>query len=287
LMKPNKGFRKLVLDNLHLSAEQKKLLPAGFQRIGHIVILNLRPEIIPLAPEMADLLINKYKYVRTVCLREDSVQGELREPRVEWIAGERETVTTHTENGCRFRLDVTKIMFSKGNLSERARIPPLVNPREVVADLFAGIGYFSIPIAVHSNARRIYSIELNPTAFRFLNENIHLNKSRARITPILGDCRKVLMGDVADRVVMGYLPKTYEYLPVAFEALKPEGGIIHYHDTFHKDELWEKPIDLLDTRGFRAGYILRKIHHKAIVKEFSPNVFHVVVDAEFSGERPR
>ncbi len=286
-MASQKGFRKLVLENLNLSAEQKRLLPAGFQRIGHIVILNLRPEILSLAPDIANLLLNKYKSVRTVCLKEDSVQGELREPRVRWIAGERGTVTTHTENGCRFKLDVTKIMFSKGNLSERARVPPLVKSGETVADLFAGIGYFSIPIAVHSKARRIYSIELNPTAFRFLNENIHLNKARTRITPILGDCRKVLMGDVADRVIMGYLPKTYEYLPAAFEALKPEGGIIHYHDTFSKNELWEKPIDLLETRGFRAGYSLRKIHHKAIVKEFAPNVFHVVLDAEFSGPRTR
>jgi tRNA wybutosine-synthesizing protein 2 len=285
-MASQKGFRKLVLENLNLSAEQKKILPSGYQRIGHIVILNLRPEILSLAPDMAGLLLKRYKYIRTVCLKEDSVQGELREPRVKWIAGERETTTTHTENGCRFILDVTKVMFSKGNLSERARIPPLVKPGETVADLFAGIGYFSIPIAVHSRARRIYSIELNPTAFRFLKENIRLNKA-SRITPILGDCRKVLMGDVAERVIMGYLPKTYEYLPAAFEALKPEGGIIHYHDTFSKNELWEKPMDILDTRGFRAGYSLKKIYHKAIVKEFAPNVFHVVVDAEFSGERNR
>lgn len=281
-MKPNRGFRKLVLENLELSVEQKKLLPAGFQRIGHIVILNLSPEIVPLAREMAGLLLEKYKYVRTVCLKEDSVQGELREPRIRWIAGDRETVTTHRENGCRFRLDVTKVMFSKGNLSERARIPPLVSSGETVADLFAGIGYFSIPIAVHSRARRIYSVELNPNAFRFLKENIRLNKAQSRITPILGDCRKVLMGDIADRVIMGYLPRTHEYLPAAFEALKPEGGTIHYHDTFHRDELWEKPFDLLDTRGFRAGYSLRKVSHRAIVKEFAPNVFHVVVDAEFS-----
>jgi len=285
-MTAKRGFRKLLTDNLKLTSDQRKILPAGYQRIGHIVILNLRPEIIHLAPEIANILIKEYKYVRTVCLRKDSVKGELRKPSVDWVAGDKSTVATHTENGCRYRFDVTRVMFSKGNLSERSRIPPLVNPGETVVDLFAGIGYFSLPIAVHSDAKRIYSIELNPTSFGYLRENIQLNRIM-NITPILGDCRKVLMGDVADRVVMGYLPKTYEYLPAAFEALKPEGGIIHYHDTFPKGELWEKPVDYLDTRGFRYGYTLKRMHHKTVVKEFAPNVFHVVVDAEFSGARSR
>jgi len=286
-MGTKKGLQRLAVENLKLTDEQKKLLPAGFQRVGHVVILNLRPKVVSLAPKLAKLLLDEYKYVKTVCLREDSVQGELREPNVRWIAGDKNTIATHTENGCKYRFDVTKVMFSKGNLSERARIPPLVKSGETVVDLFAGIGYFSLPIAVHSKAKRIYSIELNPTSFGFLKENTHLNKTEGRITPILGDCRKVLMGDVGDRVVMGYLPKTYEYLPAAFEALKPEGGIIHYHDTFTKSELWEKPIDLLDTKGFKAGYTLKKIHHKAVVKELTSNIFHVVLDAEFSGVQAR
>lgn len=280
-MEVTRGFKKLVNDNLSLTPEQRKLLPSGFQRIGHIVILNLRPEIQTLATKIADLLLKKHKYIRTVCLREDSITGELREPRVKWIAGEKSTTTIHTENRCKFRLDVTKVMFSKGNLSERARIPPLVKPGETVVDLFAGIGYFSIPIAVHSGARRIYSIELNPASFRFLKDNIHLNNAEGRITPIFGDCRKVLMGDVGDRVIMGYLPKTYEYLPAAFEALKPEGGMIHYHDTYAKEELWEKPIDRLEARCYKFGYQLKRISRRDVVKEFAPNVFHVVIDAEF------
>jgi tRNA wybutosine-synthesizing protein 2 len=276
-----KGFRNLVIKSMKLTDRQKELLPAGFQRIGHVVILNLKPGISNLANEIAGLILKAYPYVKTVCLTQ-GVSGELREPRVSYLAGERKTETTHRENRCLFRLDVARIMFSKGNLSERARLPRLVRPGEVIADLFSGIGYFSIPIAKHARPRRIYSIEKNPTAFRYLKENIRLNRVQDRMTPILGDCRKVLMGNVADRVIMGYLPKTYQYLPAAFEALRPEGGTIHYHDTFADKELWDKPLDLLEAQAFRQGYTPKRVTHKAIVKEYAPGVFHAVVDAEFS-----
>ena len=42
--------------------------------------------------------------------------------------------------------------------------------------MFAGIGYFTIPIAVHSNVKKIYAIEINPVSYNFLCENIKLNK---------------------------------------------------------------------------------------------------------------
>jgi tRNA wybutosine-synthesizing protein 2 len=279
--KKRRDFRKLLLENLDIPESKQAHLPTGFQRIGHVVILNLRPGISGLASDIAGVVLKTHPYVRTVCLTQ-GVSGELRKPRVSYLAGERKTETTHRENRCLFKLDATRIMLSKGNLSERARIPGLVRPGEVIADLFAGIGYFSIPIARHGRPRRIYAIEKNPAAFRYLRENIRLNRVQDRITPILGDCREVLMGNVADRVLMGYLPGTYQYLPAAFEALRPQGGTIHYHDTFAESELWDKPIGNLEAQAFRQGYALRKVSHKAVVKEYAPGVLHAVIDAEFA-----
>lgn len=277
-----RDFRRLLLDGLDIPKDKQALLPRGFQRIGHIIILNLKPGVFGLASDMAEIILKNYPYVKTVCLTQ-GVSGEFREPRVRYLAGEKGTETTHRENRCRFRFDVTRIMFSKGNLSERARIPGFVKPGETIVDMFAGIGYFSIPIARHARPERIYAIEKNPVAFRYLRENIRLNRIQDRVTPILGDCREVRTGSVADRVLMGYLPKTYRYLPAAFEALKPQGGIIHYHDTFAENELWDRPLDILESQAFRAGYAFKAIKHKAVVKEYAPGVCHTVIDAEFSG----
>jgi tRNA wybutosine-synthesizing protein 2 len=280
--KQKHDFRRLLKEKLKIPRQSYNFLPSGFQRIGHIVILNLKPEVSGLAKNIAELVLESYPYVKIICLTE-GVSGEFREPKVEWLAGEKKTETLHKENNCIFKLDVTRVMFSKGNLSERARLPKLVRPGEVIVDLFSGIGYFSLPIAKFAKPRKVYAIEKNPISFKYLNENIRLNRVQEKITPILGDCRKVKMGDIADRVIMGYLPKTYTFLPAAFEALKPQGGVIHYHDTFSEKELWDKSKEILEAQAFRAGYSLKSITHKSIVKEYAPRVYHVVIDAEFTG----
>lgn len=276
------GFRKLLLDSLDIPESRKPLLPRGFQRIGHIVILNLKPGVSGLAGEIAETVLRTYPYVKTVCLTH-GVSGELRKPMVKYLAGERRTETVHTENRCRFMLDITRVMLSKGNLSERARLPGLVRPGETIVDMFAGIGYFSIPIARHARPGLIYAIEKNPIAFRYLKENIRLNRAQATVRPIMGDCREVRIGGAADRVIMGYLPGTHRYLPAAFRALKPVGGVIHYHDTFAEGELRDRPLEILEGQALRHGYSLRAIRHMSVVKEYAPGVFHVVIDAELSG----
>ncbi len=283
-MKPEK-FRKLVLDKLgkKLTDDQISMIPSGFQRIGNIAIINLPEGLHVRSKAIGNLLIKNYKYVKTVCMKTGDVSGELRKPCVNIISGEKNTVTIHRENRCWYKIDVARLMFSKGNLSERARIPEMVRPGETIVDMFAGIGYFSIPIAKFSDPSKIFAIDKNPVAIKYLKENIRLNKVSDRVVAMLGDSREVKFGDIGDRIVMGYLPKTHEFLSAAFEAMKPDGGIIHYHDTFSKEELWERPIDILETRAFKNGYNLERITHKEIVKEYAPNVFHVVIDAVFSG----
>ncbi len=278
-----RGFRKLLIESLSVPKEKHSILPQGFQRIGHIVILNLRPGISGMARDIAGTVLESYPYVKTVCLNQ-GISGELRKPAIRYLAGEKRTETTHREGGCTFRFDVTRVMLSKGNLSERARLPGLVRPGETIVDMFAGIGYFSIPIARHARPGRVHAIEKNPVAFSYLRQNIALNSVQGTVAPMLGDCRDVLMGSVADRVVMGYLPKTHHYLPAAFRMLKHRGGTIHYHDTFHESELWDRPLDMLKNQAFRAGYVLKTVGHKSVVKEYSPGIYHVVIDAEFAGQ---
>lgn len=282
-MKPVE-FEKLVTEKLgrQIPEEKLKLLPSGFQKIGNIVIINLPKELHEYSKPIGRLVLKNYPHVKTVA-RSNGVGGELRRPSIEIIAGEKNTVTVHRENRCLFKIDVSKLMFSKGNIFERGRLSNMVEKWETIVDMFAGIGYFSIPIALHAKPKKIFAIEKNPVAVEFLKENIRINKVMDRVTPVFGDCRNVRFGDIGDRIIMGYLPDTREFLPAAFDALKPEGGMIHYHDNYHKTELWEKPARVLETAGFKHGYKLEKIHYKNIIKQHSPNVLHVVLDAEFSG----
>lgn len=203
------------------------------------------------------------------------IRGLKREPELEVLLGEG-TETIHRENHCFFKLDVSKIMWSKGNTTERKRIAELVKEGETVVDLFAGIGYFSIPVAVHSKAEKIYSIEINPTAYNYLCQNITLNNVPEKIKPLSGDCRELAPKGVADRVLMGYIGNTHHYLDVALEALKDEGGVIHYHESVPDKLKFTRPVDRLKEAA--EGFELEILNNR-IIKKYSPGVYHMVVDA--------
>lgn len=51
----------------------------------------------------------------------------------------------HRENGILYCFDATKCMFSSGNVSEKLRMASMKCAGETVVDLFAGIGYYTLP----------------------------------------------------------------------------------------------------------------------------------------------
>lgn len=279
------SIKQLLIENLKddLTPEKLELLPSGYQKIGDIVIVNINPEIVTFDDLIGKVILKNIPNTRTVCNRIGEITGEERLPQMQVIAGDENTETVHKENGCLYSLDVTEIMFSQGNLEERRRLSKLVRPNEIVVDMFCGIGFFSLPIAKFSHPSKIYAIDINPVSILYLQKNIQLNRLEGKIEVILGDCRKVVkkLGKVADRVIMGYLPNTREFLDSAFAVLKEKGGIIHYHDVFKEDELWDKPTEILNKSAEKNGYVLDKILEKRIVKSYAPKVFHVVVDGKF------
>ena len=174
-------------------------------------------------------------------------------------------------------MDLAKVMWSKGNNNERLRIAKLVGDDETVIDMFAGIGYFSIPIAVHSNAKEVISIEINPNSYNFLCENIKLNKVN-NVTPVLGDCMIETPKFNADRIIMGYVKTTHHYLKVAIDSLN-KGGILHYHETVPEKLIETRPIERIISQANGRDVELLKINK---VKKYAPGVEHVVIDARIN-----
>ena len=233
--------------------------------IGDILVLRNEPDNLQ---ELLDLPEIK----RIVKL--GRIKGPKREPEVELLVGDN-TETVHRENHCFFKLDVARIMWSKGNTGERKRMSTLAENGETIVDMFAGIGYFSIPMAVHSNPAKIYSLEINPVSYGYLKENIILNKVENIIEPLLGDCREFAPKNFADRVLMGYIGNTHEYLDKAVDIVKP-GGILHYHESVPDKLKFERPPQrIIDAACGRDVEIL----NKRIIKKYSPGVYHVVIDA--------
>ncbi|MDD1763719.1 MAG: class I SAM-dependent methyltransferase family protein [Methanobacteriaceae archaeon] len=206
------------------------------------------------------------------------ITGPQRKPEVELLWGEG-TETIHKENKCLFKMDVSQVMWSKGNTTERMRLAKTVMDGETVVDLFAGIGYFSIPIAVHANPEKIYAIEINPISHFYLKENIRLNGTEDIVESILGDCRYVAPKVVADRVLMGYIGNTHEYLDVALDAIR-DGGVIHYHESAPEKIKFTRPVERIKSA---AAYREVEILNQRVIKKYSPGVSHVVIDARIGG----
>jgi len=243
-----------------------------WKRIGNVLILDSKFHY----ESYEDLQVLSKKHNVKTIMKIDHIQGTKREPVYNILYGN-ETETVHKENGCLFKLDLSKVMWSKGNNNERLRIAKLVEDNEVVLDMFAGIGYFSIPIGVHSNAKHIYSIEINPNSYFYLCENIKLNNLDNN-TPILGDCMVHAPKYKADRIVMGYVKTTHHYLNVAINSLN-EGGILHYHETVPEKLMNTRPLERIISQAGNREVELLKLNK---IKKYAPGVEHVVLDVKIT-----
>jgi tRNA wybutosine-synthesizing protein 2 len=189
------------------------------------------------------------------------------------ISGEG-TETVHKENGILYKLDVARVMFSSGNMEEKRRMASLDCRGETIADMFAGIGYFSLPLALHAKAERVVACEINPVAFGYLVENIALNRVETVVQPFLGDNRDLPGEHWADRVLMGYVGTTEHFLPKAFELVK-SGGVIHYHETCPVEEFPERSLKRI---AASAGEARIEVLRQDEVKSYAPAISHYVID---------
>ena len=254
----------------HLPDEIKEKLPMRWEFVGDIVIIRLQEPLIPYGREIGEAYAKELN-ARTVCADIGGVSGEFRQPSTELLFGER-AESVRTENGIRYKFDVTRIMFASGNIDERDRMRRLDCRNETVVDMFAGIGYFTLPIAKFAGAEKVIACEKNPDSFHYLCENISMNNVE-NVIPVLRDNRDLDCKD-ADRVIMGYIQTTSSFLEKAKEMIK-KGGIIHYHDTFyvhgHADRLREKFSRVFGDDGYEV-LLLKE------VKSYAPTVSHYVAD---------
>jgi len=250
------------------------LLPRGWFLLGEVIVVRIHPLLAVHEARIARALLDCYPRCCTV-LADDGIFGPLREPRRRILAGSR-TETVHRENGVLFHLDAASVMFSPGNLRERMRMGRL-GRGETVVDMFAGIGYFTIPMAVLSRPERIVAIELNPNAYHYLCKNISANRVQDIVEPVLGNCANVTPDGVADRVVMGMVEVTDRYLEKGISALRP-GGVLHYHQTVPS---WLYPQAAVREVEDGAAALGRRAEILSCirVKKFSPGVVHAVIDA--------
>jgi tRNA (guanine37-N1)-methyltransferase len=276
-----KRLRKTLLHALF--AEGSTDVYNSYDIVGDIAIFRLPPTSRQNAQDVAKAIMSAHKNVKAVLAQVSPVAGDFRLRRLMHVAGENRTSTVHRESGCLFSVDVQKCYFSPRLYHERSRIAKLVKPDEVVVNMFAGVGCFSIVIAKNVSTAKVFSIDVNPVAVQFMRENIRLNRVYGNVIPLLGDSKAIIeqrLKRAADRVLMPLPEKALEYLPCAVSALKESGGWIHYYDFEHAIKT-ERPIEkvklkvaeTLDALG--ADFEVPLVR---VVRSTGPNWFQLAAD---------
>jgi tRNA wybutosine-synthesizing protein 2 len=264
----------VIREELALPDDLACLLPYKWELLGDVLIAKfpepLRPHLKRIAREYAQEL-----GARTVLDERGYVDGVFRTPKMEIVYGS-ETVTVHREGAILYKLDAAKLMFSSGNFDEKKRMGEMDCTGETVVDMFAGIGYFTLPLAKLAHAKRVIACEINPLAHSFLRQNLVLNQVESVVETYLGDNRTLPYEEVADRIVMGYVGSTEACLPKAMSLIR-KGGVIHYHEVCSIDDIPGKLVGAFERAAGGRRFEVLQVKE---VKAYAPCKSHMVIDVK-------
>jgi len=258
-------------------------LPRAIDFVGDIAVIEVPPELRDHEKMVGEAILETHKNLRTVLAKSSAIRGLYRLREFKVIAGEDKKRTVHKEHGCTYHVDISKAYFSPRLSYEHDRVTSQVKENETVIDMFSGVGPFSILIAKRHRNVRVYAIDVNPDAVHYLKTNITANSVEKKVVPILGDARQVveeMLKGVADRVIMNLPEKALEYVDVACEAVKAEGGIMHYYAFTSAPEPLETVKNRLIEAVKQTGRGVEKVLLAKTVRLTAPYTWQVVIDAE-------
>ena len=217
-------------------------------------------------------------------MQKNRVNGELRKPERTEILFGNNTETEIAEYGLKYKMDLSKTMWSPGNTGWRAVLdgPEKVNSfysfgnPKVIIDYFAGIGYFTIQLAKSYPTAKIISIDKNPNSIEYLKKNLAINNID-NVEVLNDDCRNIeRKGDV---VHLGYISNTLTFLEHAHKNLN-KNGIAVFHEAYNnswlglkrRSEWGDIPSNFSELMK-NHGFITKKFER---VKFYGPSKSHIV-----------
>ncbi|WP_400203919.1 class I SAM-dependent methyltransferase [Candidatus Methanomassiliicoccus intestinalis] len=261
-----------------MPAELKDYLPASYDIIGEVIIIKLDEELQEYRNEIGNALLKVHPNISTVA-EDRGVKGELRVRDLNIIAGKDKTETMHTEHGVRLLLDPAYVYFNPRLATERHRITSLVKDDEIVVDMFAGVGPYSVMIAKYAKPKIVFSMDLNPYAIDYLKRNIEINKVE-NIIPLEGDSAAMIHDlPPADRIIMNLPHSAHEFFYDALTCLNP-GGTIHFYTICERDSLDSVFAKLsMQARSMGSKITIDRLEE---LKTYSPTMSVYSADIRFS-----
>ena len=272
---------KKSLESVLTSKESDELISA-FDQIGNIIIVRIPDSLLSKKKIIGETLLNEVKIVRSVFYQSSAVEGDFRTRNLEILVGENNTETEYKEFGCRFTVDVENAFFSPRLSTERERIANLIQDGEVMTNMFAGVGMFSI-MAAKKKKCTVFSLDINPVASKLCEKNIKQNKLAGDVISINGDSTEIIkeqLVDKSDRTLMLLPERSDEFLESAISTTK-NNGIIHYYSHIHADKKSDAG-KLSEEHYLSVTPVKSEILSSKIVRPVGPRYYQTVVDVKIS-----
>ncbi|SJK85920.1 Met-10+ like-protein [Babesia microti strain RI] len=219
---------------LYLLAPNDNFQSISFETIGHIAHLNLTENRIPIKHLIGKVIYDKNKHIKTVVNKVGKLNNTFRTMELELIYGNKNYITTLTENGIKFKVDYENIYWNSRLETERFRISQLLKPGDFVMDIFAGLGAFAMYTA--RKGCLTFANDLNPIASQYIYENAQLNKVDHLIHSYNMDAREFINFILSNKSILTYEinAKLNKGEPVTLHILMnlPEMAP-EYLDSFH------------------------------------------------------
>ncbi|MBY9002999.1 MAG: class I SAM-dependent methyltransferase family protein [Candidatus Lokiarchaeota archaeon] len=289
--KSKKSIERRTLEELlqdKLPNDVLAIIPRSYDVIGSIAIVEFdrflelsQYKSIKYKSQVASAILRLNKGLKSVYEKKSEIKGVFRLREFSILKGPDNPETIHKENKCLFKLDIKETYFSPRLVYERNRVATSqFNENENIVDMFAGVGPFSIQIAKNHRVN-MHSFDINPAAYKYLEENLSLNNVNDKITAYNLDVKNLVekkstlsedLKNRMDRVIMNLPEKAFDFLDVACFLLKESGGILHYYLFNEKSTPIEHSIQNLEPKLEEENYHIVKILSSRKVKGYSPKI---------------
>ncbi|KAG9508604.1 tRNA (guanine(37)-N1)-methyltransferase, partial [Fragariocoptes setiger] len=209
---------RLGYDNMPADEIFKHLLPEGsegissFTSVGHLIHVNVRDELKPYRHLIGQVLLDKNSQALAVVNKSNIIDNTYRNFAMEIVA-KRDAVGDKPdselllvqvkENDCRFKLDFSSVYWNSRLGTEHERIVKKFQPDlDIVFDLCAGVGPFSIPAARMNCA--VYANDLNPECIKWLRCNAKLNRVESQLHIYNLDARDFIRNELTNLLLEQY-----------------------------------------------------------------------------------
>jgi tRNA (guanine37-N1)-methyltransferase len=273
-------FLKRVMRNMLEESEVSKLI-SSFDTIGSIVIIRIPETLADKRHMIGDRILDAIKPARSVYMQTSPIAGDHRTRKLELIAGDDNPVTFYKEYGCRFKVDVEQTYFSPRLSTERFRIANLTSENEVITNMFAGVGTFSVIICKYRNVKKVYNVDINRAAHELSVFNSRLNKMEQKIENLCGDAKELANSGIngkSDRVLMPLPERARSFVNDAVHCLNEEKGTIHYFLHVRADSkkmALERGRLETDDAFSEYSHDIKFLH---VVREVGPRYYQLVSD---------